>query len=99
MLLAVVNGGLGLKLANNSKNGEIAYGVIAGVVGLIYILFAVFKRKGSGSPLLMRKEGNERGLAAEEFSSGDGYERESQRRQRSRRSERRRGGGERVVYT
>lgn len=99
MLLAVVNGGLGLKLANNSKNGEIAYGVIAGVVGLIYILFAAFKRKGSGSPLLMRKEGNERGLAAEEFSSGDGYERESQRRQRSRRSERRRGGGERVVYT
>lgn len=91
MILAVVNGGLGLKLANNSKNGKVAYGVVAGIVGLVYILFAVFKRKGSGSPLLMRKEGNvERGLAVEEVSSGDGYERESQRRHRSRRSDGRR---------
>ncbi|CZR67636.1 related to WSC4 Cell wall integrity and stress response component 4 [Phialocephala subalpina] len=90
MILAVVNGGLGLKLANNSKNGEIAYGVIAGIIGLIYILVTVFKRKGSGSSLLMRKEGSvERGMASEDVSGGEGYEREPQRH-RSRRSEGRR---------
>jgi hypothetical protein len=90
MILAVVNGGLGLKLANNSKNGEIAYGVVAGIIGLIYILVTVFKRKGSGSSLLMRKEGSvERGMASEDVSGGEGYEREPQRH-RSRRSEGRR---------
>lgn len=90
MILAVVNGGLGLKLANNSKNGEIAYGVVAGIIGLIYILVTVLKRKGSGSSLLMRKEGSvERGMASEDVSGGEGYEREPQRH-RSRRSEGRR---------
>ncbi|KAE8441765.1 hypothetical protein EG329_004323 [Mollisiaceae sp. DMI_Dod_QoI] len=78
MLLAVVNGGLGLKLANNTKNGEIAYGVVAGVIGLIYIIFAVFKRKGSSSSMLARKE-----VVVE---NGHGFvdERESQRRTRRR---------------
>lgn len=32
MILAVINGGLGLKLAANTTGGEIAYGVVAGVV-------------------------------------------------------------------
>jgi len=78
MILAVVNGGLGLKLANNSKNGEIAYGVVSGVVGVIYIFFAVFKRKGDGSSILARKE-----VVVE---NGHGFvdERESQRRTRRR---------------
>ncbi|KAH6665828.1 hypothetical protein B0J14DRAFT_492052, partial [Halenospora varia] len=44
--LAVINGGLGLKLARNSKGGEIAYGVVAGVVFLIYLLAVMLKRKG-----------------------------------------------------
>lgn len=74
MAAAIVNGGLGLKLAANTKNGEIAYGVVAGVVGLIYILFAVFKRKGT--PLM--KE------AMVEHGMGSADERESQRRHRRR---------------
>lgn len=77
MILAVVNGGLGLKLAANTKNGEIAYGVVAGVIGLIYILFAVFKRKGGSSGL--RKDTVVDSTNG--FSSVD--ERESQRRERS----------------
>ena len=49
MLLAIINGGLGLQLANNSRNGKIAYAVVAAVVGVVYIAMCVFKRKGSGS--------------------------------------------------
>jgi hypothetical protein len=80
MILAVVNGGLGLKLAANTKHGEIAYGVVAGVVGLIYILFAVFRRK-SGSSVLRKDAVVD---STNGFSSVD--ERESQRRERSRRT-------------
>lgn len=49
MVLAVINGGLGLRLAANSKNGKIAYEVVAGVMGLAYISATVFKRKGTGN--------------------------------------------------
>ena len=48
MALAVINGGLGLKLAANTRGGEIAYGVIAGVVALAYVVVVVLRRKGSG---------------------------------------------------
>ncbi|KAJ5047068.1 uncharacterized protein L3040_002912 [Drepanopeziza brunnea f. sp. 'multigermtubi'] len=51
ILLGVINGGLGLKLARNSPNGVIAYSVVAGVVGLAYVLMCVFKRKGGAPPL------------------------------------------------
>lgn len=46
MVLAVVNGGLGLKLADNSRKGEIVYGVLAGVVGVLYVGVVVVRRKG-----------------------------------------------------
>ena len=39
-ILAIINGGLGLQLAANTKGGEIAYGVVAGLVGLLYIVVA-----------------------------------------------------------
>ncbi|PBP23598.1 integral membrane protein [Diplocarpon rosae] len=55
MLLAVVNGGLGLQLAANSHNGEIAYGVVAGVVGVAYVVMVVVKRKDKQP--LWKKEG------------------------------------------
>lgn len=48
MLLAIVNGGLGLQLAANTTGGEIAYGVIAGIVGVVYIAGAVFGGKKKG---------------------------------------------------
>jgi hypothetical protein len=59
MILGVINGGLGLKLAANSKNGEIAYGVVAGVVALLYTLIVVFKRKKTETRWMWNKEGRE----------------------------------------
>lgn len=51
--LGIINGGLGLRLANNSKKGEIAYGVIVGfmwVLWVVVILFATVRsRKHRGS--------------------------------------------------
>ncbi|KAF3940665.1 hypothetical protein ABW19_dt0207261 [Dactylella cylindrospora] len=41
VLLGIVNGGLGLELASNSRNGEIAYAVVAGVLGGLWILAAI----------------------------------------------------------
>jgi Eukaryotic cytochrome b561 len=37
LVMAVANGGYGIQYANNSPNGEIGYGVAAGVVGVVYI--------------------------------------------------------------
>lgn len=34
ILLGIVNGGLGLRLADNSDGGEVAYGVIGGISGV-----------------------------------------------------------------
>jgi len=47
MILAVINGGLGLQLAANTKGGEIAYGVVAGVVAVVYAVVVIFKRKNT----------------------------------------------------
>jgi len=41
IILGAVNGGLGLQLAGNTTSGEIAYGVVAGVIFLIYIVVVV----------------------------------------------------------
>ena len=40
ILLGIINGGLGLQLAANSKGGEIAYGVVGGVLGACVLLVA-----------------------------------------------------------
>lgn len=39
--LAIINGGLGLRMAANTKDGEIAYGVVAGVVWLVWMAVAI----------------------------------------------------------
>ncbi len=61
IVLAVINGGLGLQLSDNTIKGEIAYGVVAGVMFLLYlaVLGVAYWRKGDGS----RKE--EDGLRGE----------------------------------
>lgn len=44
--LGIINGGLGLKLANDSpRAGFIAYGVIAGVVWLVWVTAIVLGEK------------------------------------------------------
>ena len=42
IILGVINGGLGLQWADNTTKGEIAYGVIAGIVGVVYLLVLAF---------------------------------------------------------
>lgn len=43
ILLGIVNGGLGIRLAGDASNGQvIAYGVIGALVGVVYIACAVF---------------------------------------------------------
>lgn len=46
--LGIVNGGLGLQLANNTRPGTITYGVAAGVIGVGYcvVMFLVEVRNG-----------------------------------------------------
>ncbi|OBT72603.1 hypothetical protein VF21_08159 [Pseudogymnoascus sp. 05NY08] len=41
ILLGMLNGGFGLKLAANSPGGNIAYGVVAGVIGATYVAVMV----------------------------------------------------------
>lgn len=36
LVLAVVNGGLGLHLAHNTQVGKIVYGLVAGLIGVLY---------------------------------------------------------------
>ena len=42
IILGMINGGLGLQLAGASRSSTIAYGVIAGLMGVIYIFAIVF---------------------------------------------------------
>ncbi|RFU34041.1 hypothetical protein B7463_g2312, partial [Scytalidium lignicola] len=42
IILAIVNGGLGLQLATESSAGKIAYSVVAGVVGVVYFAVVIF---------------------------------------------------------
>lgn len=46
--LGIINGGLGFLLADNTRSGAIAYGVIAAIVWLAYVVAAVIgERKRS----------------------------------------------------
>ncbi|KAI9828959.1 MAG: hypothetical protein M1819_006458 [Sarea resinae] len=38
IILGIINGGLGLQLSANTTKGEIAYGIIAGVLGTLYLV-------------------------------------------------------------
>ena len=55
MILAIINGGLGLQLANNSRNGKIIYGSLAGVMACLYVAFVLSRRK-SKAPFGFGKE-------------------------------------------
>ncbi|RDW56390.1 hypothetical protein BP5796_13212 [Coleophoma crateriformis] len=46
MGLAIINGGLGLKLAGNSMSGSTAYGILAGIVTLFYLIVLLFLGRG-----------------------------------------------------
>lgn len=39
--LGIINGGLGLRLSENTKGGEIAYGVVAGFMWLLWMAVSI----------------------------------------------------------
>ncbi|KAF7166258.1 hypothetical protein CNMCM5623_000015 [Aspergillus felis] len=49
IILGMVNGGLGLRLADNTPGGKIAYGVVAGVCGAMYLAWVVYRLKWTGN--------------------------------------------------
>ncbi|KAL4871297.1 hypothetical protein BDV12DRAFT_194653 [Aspergillus spectabilis] len=53
LLLGIINGGTGLKLADNTTGGIIAYAVVAGVFGVAYIAIAGLRQ---GKVILKDKE-------------------------------------------
>jgi hypothetical protein len=65
MLCGIINGGLGLQLAANTKKGEIAYGVVAGVMAVVYAVLVGVKRKG-GPTAEARQPGAGEGLRIRE---------------------------------
>lgn len=71
--MAIINGGLGLQLAANSRAGEIAYGVVAGIMGVIYVLVLALTglRKGKTGA---RKSSDE-DVSMEEMRQADGRNR------------------------
>lgn len=75
MILAVINGGLGLKLADNTRSGKIVYAVVAAVVALLYAVFVVARRKGGSGEV--RGNGERRKGREDEMEMhivGDGNE-------------------------
>ncbi|KAL2824125.1 hypothetical protein BDW59DRAFT_88444 [Aspergillus cavernicola] len=53
LLLGIINGGTGLKLADNTTGGIIAYAVVAGVFGVAYIAIVALRQ---GKVILKDKE-------------------------------------------
>jgi hypothetical protein len=56
--LGIINGGLGLKLADNSRSGKIAYGVIAGFMWLVWVaaIFIGEKRRKAAMQSVPQKQ-------------------------------------------
>jgi hypothetical protein len=50
IVFAMINGGLGLKFAGNTEGGLEAYGAIAGIVGVTYIITLVIWYSVRGRP-------------------------------------------------
>jgi hypothetical protein len=53
LICGAINGGPGLKLAVNSKGGEIAWSIVAGITALGYTAILLIKRK-SGKSMIGR---------------------------------------------
>jgi hypothetical protein len=79
--LGIINGGLGLKLADNSRSGKIAYGVVAGFMWLAWVTASVIgerKRKaaiGSAAPHVTKstRHGSDGSDTTEVLQPGHGH--------------------------
>lgn len=61
IIVGLINGGLGLTAANDTVNGEIAYGVLAGVSAIVYkaLLFVVKMKSREESTPNSTEDGND----------------------------------------
>ena len=64
---AFIQGGLGLKFADNTTGGEIAYGVVAGIIWLVWISVAVWHDLKKQQP----PEASEKRVGSEELGPGE----------------------------
>jgi hypothetical protein len=60
--LGIINGGLGLRLADNSRSGKIAYGVVAGFMWLVWVAAMVIgeRRRKAGQTTQEKYSGSPR---------------------------------------
>lgn len=58
--VGIINGGLGLQLSENTVNGEIAYGVIAGFIWCVYVAVTVVAIVRSRGDISVRGESGEK---------------------------------------
>ena len=72
IILGIINGGLGLQLAANTTGGEIAYGIVAGVVGVTYLAIILIS--------MVRKRGVPTGETGEKVAHTPGSQSSSERR-------------------
>jgi len=73
--LAIINGGLGLQLSGNTTKGEIAYGVIAGVMWLLWVVVSTtsaFRTKGTEAETGEKVTGGSEGNGSSENGLQDG---------------------------
>lgn len=81
--LGIINGGLGLQLADNTRAGEIVYGVVAALVALVYVTVVVLAGRkknsgGVGTGVGRREKGSSTGEYSPE-GSGDSMNRSGRR--------------------
>jgi len=65
--LGIINGGLGLLLSDNTRAGEIVYGIVAALVGLTYVTVVVLAGRKKNSMGV----GTGVGIAAKGSRAGD----------------------------
>ncbi|KAK6821942.1 hypothetical protein PG987_014767 [Apiospora arundinis] len=77
MLLGVINGGLGIELVRSGGGGGtgllVAYSVVAGVIGLLYIVvkgFSSFRKRRGGGAKVDAVQGNGHRAPRKEMSNG-----------------------------
>ena len=69
----IINGGLGLMLSGNTVKGEIAYGVVAGTMWLVWVAAVVLSRVRSKGTSSQRETGDKVWGQSHPASSPDRY--------------------------
>ncbi|KAJ6263732.1 hypothetical protein Dda_2302 [Drechslerella dactyloides] len=66
MILGIINGGLGLQLANNTSGGKVAYAVVAGIMGGTWLASAgVYYARGGSKAALAAREAERKETASD----------------------------------